>query len=79
MKVWIVEWLEDGLETAKVFSSKEKAWNYICNYFDRIGELDCEGFNEIRKSYSKCCKENKDYFMNEYIVAVEKTIDSEEW
>lgn len=79
MKVWIVEWLEDGLETAKVFSSKEKAWSYICNYFDRVGDIEDERFHEIFKSYSKCCKENKDYFMNEYIIAIEKTIDSEEW
>lgn len=78
MKVWIVEWLEDGLDTAKVFSSKEKAWSYICNYFDRVGDINDEGFHEIFQSYNECCKENKDYFMNEYIVAVEKTIDSEE-
>ena len=79
MKVWIVEWLEDGLGTAKVFSSKEKAWSYICNYFDRVGDINDEGIHEIFKSYNECCKKDKDYFMNEYIIAVEKTIDSEEW
>lgn len=79
MKVWIIEWLEDGLDTVQVFSSKEKAWSYICNYFDRIGNINDEGFHEIFKSYNECCQENKDYFMNEYIAVVEKTIDSEEW
>ena len=78
MKVWIVEWLEDGLETAVVCSSKEKAWSYICNYFDRVGNIKDERFHEIFKSYNECCRGNKNYFMNEYIVALEKTIDSEE-
>ena len=78
MKVWIVEWCEDSIDSVKIFSSREKAWSYICNYFGCINEAESEEFYEIFKSYNKCCKENKDYFMNEHIIVIEKTIDSEE-
>ena len=78
MKVWIAEWCEDGIDSAKIFSSREKAWSYICNYFDCINEIKSEEFYEILKSYNECCRENKNFFMNEYIIVVEKTIDSEE-
>ena len=70
MRVWVVQWIEDGFEP-KVFSSRERAWEYICRYFERIGETEDESFAAIEKSYA----EGNDYFCNDYIVAVERLID----
>lgn len=63
-------------------------WSYICNFYDSVNRFlenwgytdsfDYEGFNEIFKSYAECCKENRHYFKNKYIIVIEKTIDNDE-
>lgn len=70
MKVWVVTWIED-IGEFKVFSSKERAWNYLCKYYKEINEYGDEDFNELKESY----EEGGDYFCNECIVAVEKIVD----
>ncbi len=70
MKVWVVTWIEDVGEF-RVFSSKKLAWNYICEYYKRVAEFGNEDYNELKKSY----EEGGDCFCNEYIIAVEKTVD----
>ena len=69
MRVWIVMWFED-MDFA-VFSSRKRAWNYLCEYYERINELDSKEFNDLKNSY----EEEKNYFGNENIIVAEKLID----
>lgn len=71
MKVWVVSWLEDPIEEVTIFSTREKAYDYIMKYYERINDLDSEACAEIKKEYA----ENKSYFCNDYIYAFEKIVD----
>ena len=81
MKVWVVEFIEDVGEAPLVFSTREKAWNYLERYFDRyaIGDYrEEEGYKELKGSYDECCQNNGNDFMNDYIIAVEVGVDEED-
>ena len=80
MKVWIVTFIEDVSEASRVFSTKEKAWNFLERNFKRIypdyeNETD---YINLKKSYEECCQNNGYFFMNDYIVVVEAAIDEED-
>ena len=79
MDVWVVSFIEDVSVATRVFSNKEKAWNYLENYYKRyyIGAEDETDYKELKKSYECCCKDNGNYFMNEYIVVCKVIVDKE--
>lgn len=82
MKAWVVLFLEDiNANIPPIFSTREKAWRYIEHYFDRIyphGYEDVDWYQEIKASYEECCKNNLDYFVNEYITVTGAIVDEED-
>lgn len=79
MDVWVVSFIEDVSAAPRVFSNKEKAWSYLKQYYKKyhIDGDDSTDYKELKASYEDCCKDNSDYFMNEYIVICKITIDKE--
>jgi hypothetical protein len=82
MKVWVVKFIDDVGEAPLVFSTREKAWNYLERYFDRIngeGYKEKEYYKELKESYDKCCQNNGNFFISDYVViAVEVVVDEED-
>lgn len=81
MKVWVLKFIEDIGEAPLVFSTREKAWNYLERYFNRVNVGDYredEDYKELKESYDECCQNNKNCFMNYYIVVVEVGVDEED-
>lgn len=80
MDVWVVSFIEDVSEAPKVFSNKEKAWSYLEQYYKKYGiddDDDYTAYKELKTSYEYCCKENSNYFLNDYIVVCKITVDKE--
>ena len=69
--VWVVMWFED-MEFL-VFSSRERAWNYLCDYYEQNGGLSSKEFSDLRKSFY----EEDSSFGNNFVVAVARLIDEE--
>ena len=82
MKVWVVKFIDDVGEAPLVFSTREKAWNYLERHFNRIDGEDYreeEDYKELKKSYDECCQNNGKFFISDYIViAVEVAVDEED-
>lgn len=81
MKVWVLKFIEDIGEAPFVFSTREKAWNYLERYFNRVNIGDYredEDYKELKESYDECCQNNNNCFMNYYIVVAEVGVDEED-
>jgi hypothetical protein len=75
MEVWIVQFSNCDTYATDVFSTIEKAWQYVESYYKENNFLDIEAYRIIEKAYADCKKEGGNRFYNARITVSKKIVD----
>lgn len=75
MEVQVVQFSNCDTYGTDVFSTVEKAWQYVENYYRENNFLDIEAYRIIEKAYVDCKREDGNRFCNIRISVSKKIVD----